>query len=254
MINNILSELGLKEKEIEIYLKILEQGKTTPAHIARLTGINRSTTYNIAKGLIERGIILEDVGDKQIYLIALPPEELKNITRKEERELLDKKNLIEQAVSELKAISKNVEYSIPKINFVYEESLEDYMYKQAPIWSQSIMKYDTIWWGFQDPTFVKYYSKWIDWFWTKSSPDKLSLRLLSNESKAEEEMKKLNYERRLIKFWDGDGHFTATTWVCGDYLILVVTDQKPHYLMQIHDAKLADNMREIFKGIWKGIN
>ncbi len=53
--------------------------------------------------------------------------------------------------------------------------------------------------------------------------------------------------------WDKAGKFTATTWVCGDYLILVSTAQHPHYLVQINDKILAHNMREVFKGIWQGL-
>ncbi|MDB5259705.1 MAG: transcriptional regulator TrmB [Candidatus Taylorbacteria bacterium] len=253
MIEQILQELGLKEKEVKTYLAVLELGHATPAHIARLTGINRSTTYSIAKELIARGIIVEDVGGKQNYLTALPPEDLKKMIRKEELELQNKKVLIGKAVDALKDITKNTRYSIPKIQFVYEEDIEAFMEKQAPIWSQSILKNDSIWWGFQDPSFVKSYQGWIDWYWKKCAPSKLSLRLLSNESKFEADMSKRGYSNRIIKFWNGEGDFTATTWVTGDYLTLIVTNQKPHYLVQIYDAKLAHNMRELFKGIWEGI-
>ena len=55
---------------------------------------------------------------------------------------------------------------------------------------------------------------------------------------------------KQIKFWKNSNNFTATTWVAGDYLIMTVTNQHPHYLVQIHDATLAHNMREMFKGIW----
>ena len=46
---------------------------------------------------------------------------------------------------------------------------------------------------------------------------------------------------------------TAATWVCGDYLIMMITNRKPHYLVQIYDQTLAYNMRETFKNIWDSI-
>ncbi len=253
MIEKILHELGLKEKETKVYLTILEQSKITPARVAGLTGINRSTVYSIVKDLLEKGIIIEDLGNKQTYLIALPPEDLKNLTRKEEQRLQIKKQLVDQAIGELKKLVKDARYPIPKISFIYEEDLEDYLYKQASVWSDNIMKNDSIWWGFQDPSFVKRYADWIDWFWKKCAHKKLSLRLLTSESKAEIEMRTKGYDRRLIKFWDKGESFTATTWVTGDYLILIVTDQKPYYLVQIHDSRMAQNMRELFKAIWEDI-
>ncbi len=45
-------------------------------------------------------------------------------------------------------------------------------------------------------------------------------------------------------------NFTANTWVCGDYLILISTHQRPFYLIEIHDAMLAYNIRELFKKLW----
>ena len=251
MIENILKQLGFGEKEIKVYLAVLEQGKTTPANVAMLTGINRSTVYSIAKDLLEKGVIAEDVAGTKSYLVALPPEDLGNLAKKEERDLQSKRVLINQAMGELANFTKNTKYSIPKITFIYKEDLENFLYKQAPEWNRSIMERDGIWWGFQDPSLVENYAKWIDWYWNESAPKDLVLKLLSNDSKIEKQMEKKSYDRRQIKFWEKGGDFTATTWVAGDYLIIVMTNQNPHYLVQIHDATLAHNMREMFKSIWE---
>lgn len=253
MIEKLLKELGFGEKEIDVYLTVLEQGKITPANVSNITNIKRPTVYSIAKELIDKGVLVEDVGSTKGYLVALPPEDLKNIIKREERELQNKKGLIEQTIKELQNFTKDTKYSIPKIKFIYKEDLEDFLYKQAPEWNRSIMETDGVWWGYQDPSFVKDYQKWIDWFWKDCASEKLVLKLLTNESKVEKEMAKRGYDRRLVKFWNNGKNFTATTWVNGDYLILVVTNQKPYYLVQIHDATLAHNMREMFRGIWESI-
>ena len=31
---------------------------------------------------------------------------------------------------------------------------------------------------------------------------------------------------------------------------MIITNQQPHYLVEIHDTALAHNLREVFKGIW----
>ena len=252
MLEESLKQLGFAEKEIKVYLTVLEQGKTTPANIALLTGINRTTVYSIAKELLEKGVIAEDIAGPKSYLVALPPEDLKNLAKKEERDLQTKKILINQVTSELQNFTKNTKYSIPKISFIYEEDLENFLYKQAPEWNRSIMERDGIWWGFQDPSFVLHYQKWIDWFWQESAPKNLELKLLSNDTADEQLVAKKGYERRQIKFWKKGKDFTATTWIAGDYLIMVMTNQHPFYLVQIHDATLAHNMREMFKNIWEG--
>jgi len=252
MIKELLRQLGFAEKEIEVYLAVLEQGKTTPANIALLTGINRTTVYSIAKELLDKGVIAEDLAGSKSYLVALPPDDLRNLAKKEERDLQSKKILIDQVTSELQNFTKNTKYSIPKISFIYEEDIEDFLHKQSPEWCKSIMSKDGIWWGFQDPTFATEYQKWINWFWKECAPPKLELKMLTNDSQTEQEISKRGYERRQVRFWNKGQDFTASTWVVGDYLIMAVTKNRPDYLVQIHDATLAHNMREMFKNIWEG--
>jgi hypothetical protein len=46
-------------------------------------------------------------------------------------------------------------------------------------------------------------------------------------------------------------NFSATTWVTGEYVIMLYTQQHPHYLIEIHDARFSQNMRELFKQLWE---
>jgi hypothetical protein len=55
----------------------------------------------------------------------------------------------------------------------------------------------------------------------------------------------------MIRPWPGGMDLTSATWVNGDYIIMITTRQRPHYLVQIHDKTLAHNMREMFKNIWE---
>ena len=99
-------------------------------------------------------------------------------------------------------------------------------------------------WGFQDHTFVKNYEKWIDWYWKKETTQE-QWQLLSNE--VAEQIKKKKYSRRQIRFWEQSHNFQATTWIMGDYVAMIVTNQKPHYLVEIHDSILAHDMPKYLK-------
>ena len=253
MIQQLLKQLGFGEKEIAVYIAILQKGKVSASEVAKITGINRTTVYSTAKELIKRGVISEDLGGSTRYLVALPLKDLKLLLEKEEKELEKKKSAVEKAIKELRTLAKDAKYSVPKIVFVDEKDLEKHLYKQTKTWNNSILKSDGVWWGFQDHTFVKHYQKWIDWFWTTATPKGVVLKLLSNKSSVEKTMKKKKYSKRQIKFWSDTKQFTATTWVGGDYLIMIITNQRPHYLVEIHDATLAHNIREVFKGIWKKV-
>lgn len=251
MINETLQNLGFSPKEAEVYLAILESGKVSPTDVGKLTGINRTTVYSVAKELMKRGVIAEDLGGETLYLVARPPSDLEAMVKKEEKQLHEKKQLVSSAITELTKYAKNTKYSVPKIVFIGEDDLEQYLYKQTPAWNESVMSGDGHWWGFQDASFVRYYEDWIDWYWQKGSPKTMKLKLVSNKSA--EGIKKKKYSNRQIKFWQEGKDFTATTWIIGDYVVMIVTSARPHYLVEICDSVLAHNMREVFKGIWKGV-
>ena len=254
MIQETLKQLNLGEKEVSVYLTVLQHGKISPTNVAKITGINRTTVYSVAKELAEKGLIKEDLGGTNRDLLALPPQDLQNLVQREKKQIEQKEKLVSQAIEELRSFTKETKYTIPKITFIQDQDLEDYLYKRSDEWHASIMKHDGILWGFQDHTFAEHYEKWIDWEWTTGGPKNLRLRLVSNKSEIEDKNKSKDYSnRRQIKYWEKSGGFTASVWVHGDYLIMVYTRKRPHYLVEIYDALLAANMREFFKGVWDEI-
>ena len=78
-IKQTLQKLGLNDKEINIYLTLLKNGKTKPSDLAIMTKINRPTLYNLANSLVSKGVIAEDMGGKIMHLVPLSPNNLGNI-------------------------------------------------------------------------------------------------------------------------------------------------------------------------------
>lgn len=253
MLHQTLGKLGFTNKETEVYLALLTHGKMTPAEIAKLTRISRPTVYSVAKELVKKGVVLEDLGGSSRSLLAKQPEDLAVLVNREQKALDIKKQTVKTAIEELSRVAQSTKYDIPKIVFIPQEEIDAYLRKQTSIWNDSIHTTDGIYWGFQDPTLVEHYQDWIDWYWQQ--PITLPvLNLLSNASNTEQRMQTKGYKNRNIRFWDGAEAFTATTWVMGNYVVMVVTNQQPHYLIEIHDAMMAQNLRQLFKGIWKSLH
>lgn len=252
-IQSTLKKLGLNEKEILVYLNLLKHGKTKPSVLAKITKINRPTLYNIARDLISRGVIAEDLSGKAMSLVPLSPENLEKILDQTKRELKEKETLIKSAIEELSLINLDKEYPVPKIRFVEENNLEKYLFDNLVKWQKEVIASDGVWWGFQDHTFAVKYEKWLDHTWeTKQSRDPhYRGQIFSNESKIEQ---KLGYKypkgKRQVRYLDGT-NFTASTWVSGDYMVMISTHQHPYYLIEIHDKLLAHNTREIFRKLWE---
>lgn len=253
MIQELLKTLGFNTKEIMVYLCVLENGKITPATVARLTKINRTTVYAVAKELIKKGIITEDLGGPSSYLIALSVEDLRVLYTKEEKELHLKKKTIEQAIVELSALPKSKRYSVPKIRFIDEGSLEETLYKQSDTYDKSGLDVDPTWWGFQDHSFIEEYNDWFNWYSSRLDP-KISIKLITNIKEEKVSFQGKDASRRQVKYWPHGNNIHVTHAVLGDYVIMCVTNQHPHYLVEIRDPVMAENLRQIFKGIWKSLD
>jgi sugar-specific transcriptional regulator TrmB len=252
MSHDTLTQLGFNEKEIAVYTTLLQHNALSPAEIARLTNINRTTVYSTAKELTKKGLLNEDLGGSTRRFVALSPKNLEYSLQKEQKKLENKKLYVMRAIRELDVFSKESKYSVPKIVFVEEEDIESHLYRQAPLWNKSMKERNAEFLGFQDASFVTYFEEWIDWYWTKEeSSNTVVLKLLSNEKTAH--IKKKGYSRRHMEFWDKTDDFTATTWIMGDYTTIIMTNEHPHYLVEIHDKTIAHNMRQVFKGLWEEV-
>jgi sugar-specific transcriptional regulator TrmB len=230
---------------------VLEKGKATPSFISRLTGINRTTVYSVATELKVKGLIVEDSSGKIIYLTPASETELHRIIEKEKDILKLREQNILSLQNIIKTIPASKSYSVPKIRFIEEQDLEKYLHEATPKWVEDqVTNSEVTWWGFQDHTFVEKYKDWIIWFW-KKAPQEINLKLFSNQSQIEEEMVKENIDRRQIRFWSGESNFTGTQWVVGSYIIMIITTERPYYLVEIKDSVAAHNMREVFKRLWK---
>jgi sugar-specific transcriptional regulator TrmB len=253
MLQKNLQKLGFTDKEIEIYLAIIELGKSTPANIAKKTGINRTTVYASADTLLKKGVIGEDLGGKSMYLFAENADSLKEFISEEEEELNKKKRLINKTIKEIKDVPiQNKRYSVPQIRFIEERYMEKHLYKNLRKWYIDSLKVDGVCWGFQDHSFAEKYKEWIKWA-VEEIPDN-NVKLITNHSSIEREMNKPKYKKvRQVKFWKDKIDFSASQWVMGNYIIMLITRQRPNYLVEIHDEVMAHNMREVFKSIWEDI-
>ena len=85
-----LRKLGLKEKEVRVYLAGLELGPSSVLNIAKKAGLSRPTTYEIIKNLKEKGLFSETRQKKKRYFAAQSPESILGILRIKKREIEEK--------------------------------------------------------------------------------------------------------------------------------------------------------------------
>lgn len=224
----------------------------SPSLLAKITRIQRPTVYSTAKELIAKGIIAEEGGTKTLHFTPLPAEHLMQLVEKPRRELDAKEAFVQKAMAEISLMTADKKYSVPKIQFIEEEKVEDFLYTNFAKWFQEIRTTDSVWWGFQDQSFTDRYEKWILWTWQTEAFKRhdVKVKFITNTSPIEEKIKKKVAKTRRDMHYIPDINFSSTVWVAGDYLVMVVSQQQPAYLVEIHDAALAHNMREVLKKLW----
>jgi len=246
-----LAALGLKPKEVAVYNAVLKAGKASPVVLGKLAGIQRTTAYSIAKGLAEKGFLTEDSTRRPRTFSLSSPEEVLGLIEREKQLVAERETTLKAFANELSKISSSTVYPVPTVRFIEDQKIAGFLREQTPIWNTSALSAnEPTWWGFQDHTFVENYSEWLEWFWTTTSDD-IDLKLLSNRTESEVKFAQtIKAERRKIKYWGEATDFLSTTWIVGDYLVMINTRTKPFYAVEIHDKLMAHDQREVFKNLW----
>lgn len=136
MIQNVLQNIGLNEKEIEVYLTNLELGSQPASVIARRIKLPRNTTRFILDKLVEKGLIERSKkANTQLYR----PEEPKNLINLLESQRVDLNADIDEKIAKLNGVMAELESRFrpestkPKVTFyegddglkkVYEDTLK----------------------------------------------------------------------------------------------------------------------------------
>ncbi len=248
--NENLELLGLNKTEFLIYTSLSEMGKAGAHLLSKRTAKKRTTVYSCLDSLINKGLVTVEKGKSSSIFSANRPESILNEIEKE-KSILSKKELIaNDFIKQISALFDTQSRNIPKIKYVEGiEGVNNFLTTNLPLWSDSISEYDNVWWGYQDHTFVEEYFDWLDRYW-KNKSDSVRIQLLSNESKTEKVLKS-KVKGRKIKTLKGKLDFTSTIWVCGDYIILIVARDNPHYAFQIYDKVFSANLRMLFQVFWE---
>lgn len=250
----LLRELSFTEKEITVYLALAEHGNLSVPSLVRLTGINRTTIYSVADQLMDKGVVIEDVSRKKGGFMALPPEALMKVADRIEAEAKQMRGRAERLIIELNQLNKKSAYPVPKVALIPEDQIAEHMISQAPRLAEDALKFgDGTVWGFTDATYVQKYWDTVQQFLAHPKIKQVKLKLIGERSETETLLAQNKHVHRQVKFWYEHFDFTCSMWIFGTFVILVITRQRPYYLLEIHDEVLASNLRLVFSGLWESL-
>lgn len=103
-IQTILKNFGLNDKEIAVYLSLVELGASPVRTIAAKSKVNRGTTYDILKALQKQGLVSFYDTQTHQHFVAEPPEKLISAIHDKQQDLESVKKQIQDSLPELKSI------------------------------------------------------------------------------------------------------------------------------------------------------
>ncbi len=109
MIEKYLEDAGLSDKEVKIYLQLIQMDKVSVVDLALKTKIKRPTVYTILDSLNKKGLVSEINENKKTKYIAEPPERLVTYLERKEiflNQLKDK--FVDDVVPQIKSFQREV--------------------------------------------------------------------------------------------------------------------------------------------------
>lgn len=103
-ITPILKKLGLSEKETRVYHACLSEGPSPVRALAEASGVNRGTTYNILKYLIDLGLVSYYHKETRQYFVAEDPAKLLDVFSAKQEELERSKHEVADALPTLRSL------------------------------------------------------------------------------------------------------------------------------------------------------
>jgi sugar-specific transcriptional regulator TrmB len=104
----LLKSFGLSDKEIAVYLALVQLGPSPVRTVGTKANINRGTTYDILRALMDEGLVTYYHKQTKQYFIAEPPEKLLAVLDRRQEKLVEMK--------------RDVLESLPQLQAVYEKS------------------------------------------------------------------------------------------------------------------------------------
>lgn len=98
IIHETLKQIGLSDRQTDIYLTLLKQGPRSIRDIATGAGLNRGTTYEELKTLRTRSLVTYFPKGKRKFFCAEPPEQLMKIAEEKQADLARATDVLRQDI------------------------------------------------------------------------------------------------------------------------------------------------------------
>lgn len=135
MLEKFLHEIGLNEKEIAVYMYLLQVENNSILEIATKTTLKRPTVYLVIESLLKKGLVSEVQLNKKTHYQAEPPERLETYVERQKVLLDEHSRRLKDVIPQLKSVQRK-EGEKPVVKYLEGRdgvisSLEDFFKKNV---------------------------------------------------------------------------------------------------------------------------
>lgn len=233
-INKSLQQLGLNQKEAQIYLSLLQLGNASVLSIAKQSSIKRPTVYEILESLKNQGLVFENLIGKKKFWQAQAPDKLEEMMQ-------NKLERIKNILPELKTIY-NLPQTKPKV--LHYEGFEGIKNAYGSLISDFekgenyyIISSSKDWFSIDEEYFLK--------FVEKRNKSGVVSRMLCPKTKENQIYSKF----AQTKFLPKDINFSTNMVVYQNKIIYSSIEEK--FALVVESRSLANQQKQMFELLWK---
>jgi len=247
MLEKLFKDLQFSQKESAIYLAILELGQARAIDLAKKTGFNRTTVYDLLEVLIQKGLVSKFKKGATSFFNALEPERLINYLERDQAEYCvatkKKKQQVQELLPQLISL-QNVLNAKPKIKLFEGEKGMREAYEDTLTAKNSIIAYanvETMHHGLPN-FFPEYYQRRVQ--------SKVFIRAILPRNKLSlERAQHDQVEMRATRFLPAGQIFSPEVNIYNNKML--VASWKEKMAVVIESKELADLQKIIFETLWQ---
>ena len=238
MKEQILKEYGLSDNEIKVYIASLSKGTSKVNEISKKAGLLRTTTYEVLKSLVEKGLVSYAIKSKVRYFEAADPNKLVRI-------LEEKKEKIKSILPELEFLKQSVTEK-PTIEFyegkeglktILDDIIETRPKEMLQLGSSKI--FEAL--NFYFPTWIK-----------RRVKARIHARILQEKVQVIKELKKRDKkELREIRFLPKNFRINTHTQIYGNKIAILTLNKEELIGVIIENKDIVETQRSLFGELWR---
>jgi len=249
-INGLLLELGFMEKEAAVYMALMENGSCRASDVAKITGLNRVSTYDQLEALIKRGVVSKYKKESATFFSALDPARLLNYLDREKDELTKKiekqKGAVQSLMPELKEAMNFARKARPQVRFFEGEKGMREAYEDTLTASEPIMAFANI------KTMREGLPGFFPDYFKRRAAKKLAIRgIVPRNAEWSEQAKHNKEEMREIRYLPDGLAFSPEINFYNDKMLIASWKEKMAII--IESKELVDLMKLSYELLWKSL-